>query len=42
MEKIFSYTELYNFTYNIFKAIGCNDVDAITATKALLAADIRE
>jgi len=41
MEKIFSYTELYNFTYNIFKAIGCNDVDAITATKALLAADIR-
>ena len=41
MEKIFSYTELYNFTYNIFKAIGCNDSDATTATKALLAADIR-
>src|SRR3954469_14159037 len=41
MEKIFSYKELYNFTYNIFKAIGCNDNDATTATKALLAADIR-
>lgn len=41
MKKIFSYTELYNFTFNIFKAIGCNDADATTATKALLAADIR-
>jgi L-2-hydroxycarboxylate dehydrogenase (NAD+) len=41
MEKIFSYKELYNFTYNIFKAIGCHDNDATTATKALLAADIR-
>src|SRR5258705_1143103 len=41
MEKIFSYTELYNFTYNIFKVIGCSDTNATTATKALLAADIR-
>jgi L-2-hydroxycarboxylate dehydrogenase (NAD+) len=41
MEKIFSYDQLYSFTYNIFKAIGCNDNDATTATKALLAADIR-
>src|SRR3982751_6642443 len=30
-----------NFTYTVFKHIGCNDEDAATATKALLAADIR-
>lgn len=41
MDTIFSYDQLYNFTFNIFKAIGCNDIDATTATKALLAADIR-
>ncbi len=41
MEKNFSYTSLYNFTYNIFKHIGCNNSDATTATKTLLAADLR-
>jgi LDH2 family malate/lactate/ureidoglycolate dehydrogenase len=41
MEKVFSYSQLFDFTYNIFKAIGCSDVDATTATKALLAADVR-
>lgn len=38
---ILFYDRLYNFTYNIFKAIGCPDEDATTATKALLAADVR-
>ncbi len=41
MEQIFSYDQLYNFTYNIFKSIGCSYEHATTATKALLAADIR-
>jgi len=41
MEKIFSYSSLYNFTYNIFKHIGCSDEHATTATKTLLAADLR-
>lgn len=41
MDKIFSYDSLYNFTYSVFKHIGCNDIDATTATKALLAADVR-
>ncbi len=41
MDKIFSYTSLYNFTYKIFKSIGCSNEHAITATKALLAADVR-
>ena len=41
MDKIFSYTSLYNFTYKIFKHIGCNDEHATTAAEALLAADLR-
>lgn len=41
MEKIFSYTSLYNFTHSVFIKMGCNDEDATTATKALLAADLR-
>jgi LDH2 family malate/lactate/ureidoglycolate dehydrogenase len=41
MEHLFSYNHLYSFTYNIFKAIGCSDAHAETATKALLAADVR-
>ncbi len=41
MDKIFSYTSLYNFTYSVFKHIGCNYEHAATATKALLAADLR-
>jgi LDH2 family malate/lactate/ureidoglycolate dehydrogenase len=41
MEQTFSYTHLYNFTQNIFLAIGCSEEHASTATKALLAADVR-
>jgi L-2-hydroxycarboxylate dehydrogenase (NAD+) len=38
---IISYNNLYKFTYSIFKSIGCSDKHATTATKALLAADVR-
>ena len=41
MEHIFSYETLFNFTYTVFKAMGCSDLDAATATKALIAADVR-
>ncbi len=41
MEQTFSYTQLYQFTSSVFKAIGCNDEHAATATKALLSADVR-
>ncbi len=41
MDKTCSYQLLYNFSYSIFKHIGCSDEDATTATKALLAADLR-
>jgi L-2-hydroxycarboxylate dehydrogenase (NAD+) len=41
MEQIFSYNHLYNFTNDMFLAIGCSHEDAATATKALLAADVR-
>ena len=41
MEQVFTYNHLYNFTLEIFKAIGCPADHAATATKALLAADIR-
>ncbi|MES2004773.1 MAG: Ldh family oxidoreductase [Bacteroidota bacterium] len=38
---LFSYDQLYKFTYAVFKSIGCPDVDAATATKGLIAADVR-
>jgi L-2-hydroxycarboxylate dehydrogenase (NAD+) len=41
MQTTFSYQHLYQFTNSIFKKIGCNNVDATTATKALLSADLR-
>lgn len=41
MEQVFSYDQLYIFTHSVFKAIGCSDADATTATKALLSADLR-
>ena len=41
MDKVISYQFLYDFTYTIFKHIGCNDEHATTAAKALLAADLR-
>ena len=37
----FSYDYLYQFTYSVFKKIGCSDEHANTATKALLSADAR-
>lgn len=41
MDSIFLYDELYQFTHKIFLSIGCEEQAAITATKALLAADLR-
>lgn len=41
MEKIFSYQQLFQFTYSVFIQMGCSELDATTATKALLSADIR-
>ncbi len=41
MEQTFSYNHLYQFTKNIFSAIGCSEEHATTATKALLTADVR-
>lgn len=38
---IYSYEHLYRFTFSVFKSIGCSDVHAATATKALIAADLR-
>jgi len=38
---LISYDNLYKFTFAIFKSIGCNNEDATTATKTLLAADVR-
>ncbi|MES2774044.1 MAG: Ldh family oxidoreductase [Bacteroidota bacterium] len=41
MQASYSYEQLYTFAHNIFKAIGCSDAHATTATKVLLSADIR-
>lgn len=41
MEQVFTYQQLYKFTYSIFKQMGCTDVHAETATKTLLSADVR-
>jgi len=40
-EQVFSYQQLFNFTNQIFQKIGCSALDAGTATKALLSADLR-
>jgi LDH2 family malate/lactate/ureidoglycolate dehydrogenase len=40
-EQIFSYQQLFHFTKSVFQKIGCSNKDADTATKALLAADLR-
>lgn len=37
----FSYEQLAAFTKTVFKAIGCSDAHADTATRSLLAADLR-
>jgi L-2-hydroxycarboxylate dehydrogenase (NAD+) len=41
MDQIFSYESLYQFTHAVFKAMGCSDSDAVTATTVLLSADLR-
>lgn len=38
---VFSYEQLYQFTFSVFKAMGCSETHAETAAKALLSADIR-
>lgn len=40
-EQLFSYQQLSEFTRAIFRKIGCSDAHAVTATKALLSADLR-
>ena len=40
-ENRFHYHDLLKFTHNAFIAIGCNDQDAVTASKVLISADIR-
>jgi len=37
----YTYDQLFLFTRSIFKAIGCPETDAETATRSLLAADLR-
>ncbi len=39
--QLFSYKQLYAFTYKVFIKMGCSDTDAAIATKTLLSADIR-
>ena len=41
MAENISYSTLYQFTLNTFKAIGCPGKDALIATEALLSADLR-
>lgn len=36
-----AYDTLYKYTYSIFKAISCSNIDATTATNTLLSADLR-
>ncbi|MFN6387878.1 MAG: Ldh family oxidoreductase [Bacteroidota bacterium] len=38
---VFSYQALYSFTESVFLAMGCSSKDATTATKVLIAADLR-
>ena len=41
MEQIFPFQTLSDFSYDIFRKIGCSEADARTATTTLLAADLR-
>jgi L-2-hydroxycarboxylate dehydrogenase (NAD+) len=41
MTNIYSYQQLFIFVKKIFIKIGCNDVDAHTATNVLLSADVK-
>ena len=40
-EQIFPYQQVYGFTNSIFQKMGCSAAHAVTATKALLSADVR-
>jgi L-2-hydroxycarboxylate dehydrogenase (NAD+) len=37
----FSYQQLFTFSYNVFKTMGCSDEHAHTAAKVLVSADVR-
>ena len=37
----FSYSQLFTFTENVFRSIGCPEADATLATETLLSADLR-
>lgn len=41
MVKFFSYEQLYSFSKRVFLRMGCSDVDATTAARVLLSADLR-
>ncbi|MDO9376941.1 MAG: Ldh family oxidoreductase [Ferruginibacter sp.] len=41
MDQLFSYQALSEFSFNIFKSIGCSEDNAAVATKVLLSADLR-
>lgn len=38
---MYAYDRLYRFTYDVFKSMGCSEEHAATATRGLIAADIR-
>jgi L-2-hydroxycarboxylate dehydrogenase (NAD+) len=40
MEQNFSYHQLFSFVQSIFIQMGCSEIDAITASKSLLSADL--
>lgn len=40
-EQVFPYDKIFQFTRSVFEKIGCSEAHAMTATKALLSADLR-
>jgi L-2-hydroxycarboxylate dehydrogenase (NAD+) len=40
-EQVFPYDKIFQFTRSVFEKIGCSEAHALTATKALLSADLR-
>ena len=41
MSHTYTYQQLYQFTHSVFFKMGCNEMDAATAAKALISADLR-
>ena len=41
MSHTYTYQQLYQFTHSVFLKMGCNEMDAATAAKALISADLR-